>query len=576
MTYSKVVFHLVLGLSLVLPVSAIAQTSQSIIRYDSIHHPVIAHNGMVVSQNSTATRVGQQILARGGNAVDATVAMGFALAVTLPRAGNLGGSGFMLLHQAESKETVALDYRSVAPLAASLDKLQGKDGQIDLKRLTFGAMAPGVPGTVAGMFEAWQRYGSMPWSDLLQPAYELANNGIRVTEDLEFALSIAVPALTRFPASRTVYLKNDSESFKAGELLVQENLAWSINQIQQHGADAFYRGELGQRIVDAVQAEGGMISMDDLAAYKVRQRNVISTNYRGHPVISMPPVSAGGLTVLQMLNVLTNFDMAKYAQGSAKSLHLLAEVMKRAAANRRTYLGDPDFVDIPVTAYLSKSTAQDMAKDISLRKAANVKKVDPQQLRKYESRETTHFSVIDQFGNAVSNTYTLGHSFGSAFVAGETGILLDNQMRNFSYRYGQDNPNAMRPGKRMLSTMTPTMVFDPEGKIMLVTGTPGGGRIINVVLQILVNVIDYDLNIAEATHRPRIHQGWRSQTLGVENGLNADTIALLKKMGHKIEVQKSMGSTQSILWKNNLFYGSADPRRPDALALGLNNKPGLQ
>ena len=576
MTIRKVLIYTVLSLGLLLPASAFSQKKLSIIRYDSIHHPVIANHGMVVSQNSTATRVGQQILAQGGNAVDAAVAMGFALAVTLPRAGNLGGSGFMLLHQAESNETLALDYRSVAPLATTLEKLQGEDGKIDLNRLTFGAAAPGVPGTVAGLHEAWQRQGSMPWHDLLQPAYELASQGIRVSDDLEYALSIAVPALSRFPASKSIYLKNDKTSFKAGELLVQADLAWSINQIQQHGADAFYRGEVGQRIVNAIQAGGGLINMEDLAAYKVRQRTPIATTYRDHRVISMPPVSAGGLTVLQMLNVLSNFDMTEYDQGSAKSLHLLAEVMKRAAANRRTYLGDPDFVVIPMEDYLSEQVASDMAKSISLRKARKVKKIDAEPLGIYKSRETTHYSVIDRFGNAVSNTYTLGHSFGSAFVADGTGILLDNQMRNFSYGQGPDQPNAMRPGKRMLSTMTPTMVFDTEGKIKLVTGTPGGGRIINVILQVLVNVIDYDMNIAEATHRPRIHQGWRSQTLGVEDALGTDTIERLQKMGHEIQVQRSMGSTQSIMWENGLFYGSADPRRPNALALGLIKEPGSQ
>ena len=274
-----------------------------------------------------------------------------------------------------------------------------------------------------------------------------------------------------------------------------------------------------------------------------------------------------------MLNMLDNFDLAKYSQGSAKSLHLLAEVMKRAAANRRTWLGDPDFVDLPINGYISKDLARRMAKDINLYKAAKVKDIDPQTVAKYESRETTQFSIMDRFGNAVSNTYTLGHSFGSGFVAGETGILLDNQMRNFSYRDGPDHPNAMRPGKRMLSTMTPTMVFEPDGKVMLVTGTPGGSRIINVILQLLVNVIDYDLNIAEASHRPRIHQGWRSQALGVESGLSFDTIQGLTEIGHKIEVQRSMGSTQSVIWKDGKFYGSADPRRPNALALGLDISP---
>jgi len=576
MAFFRTVLHLTLCLSLVLPASLSAQPSQSIIRYDSIHHPVVARYGMVVSQNRTATQVGQQILAKGGNAVDAAVAVGFALAVTLPRAGNLGGSGFMLVHKADKKETIALDYRSVAPLAATIEKLQGEDGEIDWDRLTFGPIAPGVPGTVAGLYLAWQRYGSLPWPDLLQPAYDLAKQGFTVTDDLAFALANGVSSLSRYERSAAIYLKGNNQSLKAGDLLVQKNLAWSISQIQQHGADAFYRGEVGQRMVEAVQAAGGLISMEDLASYKVRPRRPVLTRYRDHAVVSMAPVSAGGVTLLQMLNMLSNFDMSKYDQGSAKSLHLLAEVMKRSAANRRTYLGDPDFVEIPMKGYLSKQLARDMAKGINLRKAAKVKDIDPQAPGKYESRETTHFSVIDRFGNAVSNTYTLGYSFGSGFVAGETGILLDNQMRNFSYRYGPEHPNVMRPGKRMLSTMTPTMVFEPGGKVMMVTGTPGGSRIINVILQMLVNVVDYDLNIAEATHRPRINQGWRSQTLGVEHGLSVDTIERLKEMGHSVKVQRTMGSTQSITWKDGLFYGSADPRRPNALALGLDEPPSAR
>jgi len=573
MKFFIIFLRLSLCLCLVLPATVYSQSNQSIIRYNSIHHPVVARYGMVVSQNNLATEIGQQILAQGGNAVDAAVAVGFALAVTLPRAGNLGGSGFMLVHQAKPKATIALDYRSVAPLKATLDKLRGENGEIDLDKLTFGPMAPGVPGTVAGLHLAWQRYGSMPWEDLLQPAFELASKGFKVSDDLEFALSDGQSVLSRFDHTAAIYLKENKQPLQAGDWLTQENLAWSISQIQQHGADAFYRGEVGQRIVKSVQASGGMISMDDLAAYKVSLRKPVLSSYRNYAVVSMPPASAGGLTLLQMLNMLGNFDMSKHTQGSAKSIHLLAEVMKRAAANRRTYLGDPDFIDIPMQGYLSKRLAREMAKGINLRKAAKVKDIDPQSPKKYESRETTHFSVIDRFGNAVSNTYTLGHSFGSGYVAGETGILLDNQMRNFSYRAGPDHPNAMRPGKRMLSTMTPTMVFEPDGKVMMVTGTPGGGRIINVILQLLVDVIDFDLNIAEATHRPRIHQGWQSQTLGVETGVSADTIQRLKEMGHRVQIQRSMGSTQSIIWKDGKFYGSADPRRPNALALGLDKPP---
>jgi gamma-glutamyltranspeptidase/glutathione hydrolase len=287
----------------------------------------------------------------------------------------------------------------------------------------------------------------------------------------------------------------------------------------------------------------------------------------------MPPVSSGGVTLIQMLNILENFDLQQYPQGSARSQHLLAEVMKRAAANRRSLLGDPDFAGIPVDAYISRELAQDMAKKIDLERAARVENIEAESLEGYESRDTTHFSVMDQYGNAVSNTYTLGYSFGSGFVAEGTGILFDNQMRNFSYSAGDQHPNALAPGKRMLSTMTPTIVFDEDGKVFLVTGTPGGSRIINVILQVLVNTIDYHLNIAEASDRPRLHQGWQKQELAIETGMNPEVIGLLKDMGHVIDMQQTMGSTQSILWHDGVFEGSADPRRPNALALGLDRPP---
>jgi len=290
----------------------------------------------------------------------------------------------------------------------------------------------------------------------------------------------------------------------------------------------------------------------------------------------MPPVSSGGVTLLQMLNILENFDLQAYPQGSAKSLHLLAEVMKRAAANRRTFLGDPDFSEVPVDAYIGKELAAEMAKKIDMQHAASVKDIAPESLGDAESRDTTHYSVLDQHGNAVSNTYTLGYSFGSGFVAEGTGILFDNQMRTFSYRAGDGHPNALAPGKRMLSTMTPTLVLDENGKVLLVTGTPGGGRIINVILQVLVNVIDYGLNIAEASDRPRIHQGWQQQELAIETGMNPEVVSLLKGMGHEIDMQRTMGSTQSITWRDGLFEGSADPRRPNALALGLDRMPAVK
>ena len=548
---------------------------QPIIRYNSIHHPVKGRFGMVVSQNSIATSVGQDILARGGNAVDAAVAVGFALAVTLPRAGNLGGSGFMLAHMAGEQKTLAYDYRSVAPLTASVDVFTRADGKVDMDKLTFGPMAPGVPGTVAGMYMAWQQLGSMSWKDILQPAYTLADEGFSVGHDLAHVLNMASKVIHHYSPG-SAYLKQDGEPWVAGDKLVQKDLAWSIAQVMEHGAAAFYEGELANRIVTAFEKAGGIMSREDLAAYQVKERMPVSTNYRGKQVISMPPVSGGGMTLIQMLNMLEDFDMSKYPQGSAKSLHLQAEVMKRAAANRRSLIGDPDFVEVSVDAYVSKDLARDMAKKINIRRAAKVKNIKAESLDRYESRNTTHYSVMDMHGNAVSNTYTLGYSFGSGFVAEGTGILFDNQMRNFSYRPDNNHKNALAPGKRMLSTMTPTIVLDDQGKVLLVTGTPGGGRIINVILQILVNVIDYQMNIAEATHQPRIHQGWRNQDLGIETGMNPEAVKLLKGMGHRIDMQQTMGSTQSIMWQEGTFHGSADPRRPNALALGVNQAPDVR
>jgi gamma-glutamyltranspeptidase/glutathione hydrolase len=546
--------------------------TQPIIRYDSIHHPAKGRYGMVVSQNSIATRVGQDILARGGNAVDATVAVGFALAVTLPRAGNLGGSGFMLAHMAEEKKTVALDYRSVAPLAASIEKFTDADGELNMDKLTFGPMAPAVPGTVAGMYEAWQQFGSMSWKDVLHPAYQLADEGFVIGHDLAYVLNMAYEVINHY-SNGSAYIKQGGEPWVAGDKLVQKDLAWSIGQIMEHGAAAFYEGELAQRILDAFEKNGGLISRQDLADYEVRERPLVSTDYRGKQVYSMPPVSGGGITLIQMLNMLENFDLAKYPQGSVKSLHLQAEVMKRAAANRRSLIGDPDFVEVSIDAYISKDLAKKMAKKINPRRAAKVKNIKAESLDRYESRNTTHYSIMDKDGNAVSNTYTLGYSFGSGFVAEGTGILFDNQMRNFSYRSDSNHKNALAPGKRMLSTMTPTIVLGEDGKVLLVTGTPGGSRIINTVLQVVVNVIDYQMNIAEATHKPRIHQGWRDQELGIETGMNPEVVKLLKGMGHKIKPQKTIGSTQSVMWRDGVFHGSADPRRPNALALGLDKPP---
>lgn len=547
--------------------SAAQQSSGAVLRYDSVHHPVIARRGMVVSQNKLATSVGQKILADGGNAVDAAVGVGFALAVTLPRAGNLGGSGFMLLHMKGADEPTALDFRSAAPSTAMLADYQNEQGDIDWHALTYGPRAAGVPGTVAGLRHAWEKFGSKPWAELLEPARLLAAEGIEVTQDLEYALREALPVMGAYPASMAAYAKANNTAYVAGETLVQADLANSIAAIAAQGATAFYEGDIAHKISDYMRDTGGNVSLADLKNYRVRERAALETRYRNHKIVTMPPSSVGGLALLQMLNVLQNFELSKYPAGSAMSLHIIAETMKQVAANRRFGIGDPDFVDVPVEGFLSEEIADALADRIDLSEARTTERINPENAQKYESRETTHYSVVDDQGNAVSTTYTLGYSFGSAAVVPGTGILLDNQLRNFSHRT-PEHANAMQAGKRMLSTMTPTLVFDENDELLLVTGTPGGSRIHNVVLQILINTIDYGMNIAEASHRPRIHQQWRTPSLGVEPGIGADTLKILQSMGHTIEQQQTMGSTQSIMRRDGYLFGAADPRRPGALALG--------
>lgn len=547
--------------------------AQSIIRYDSIHHPVAASGGMVVSQNEAASEVGRQILRKGGNAVDAAVAMGFVLAVTLPRAGNLGGSGFMLVHMAGSGDpdtVTALDFRSVAPAAASSDEFRGDDGEILRDALTFGPRAAGVPGTVAGLEDAWRRFGALSWREVLAPSIELAEEGVVISDDLAYALSEAFAVMRRYPSSMAAYAREDGSAWAAGETLVQPDLAWSLRQISDHGAEAFYRGAIAEKITAYMEQAGGLIAAGDLAAYRVSVREPIATDYRGHRVVTMPPSSVGGLALLQMLNVLGHYDMARLPQGSAASLHVLAETMKLANANRREGIGDTDFVEVPIAGMLSASLAREMAARISPDRATPVEEISPEDAFPYESRDTTQVSVVDGEGNAVSLTYTLGYSFGSGLVVPGTGIILDNQMRNFSIRDPDVHANRMEPGKRVVSTMTPTMVFDEDDRLFLVTGTPGGSRIHNVILQLIVNTVDYGMNIAEATHAPRIYQAWREPELGVERGVGADSLRLLEAMGHEIEIQQTMGSTQSIMLSEGLLYGAADSRRPGALALGID------
>lgn len=563
-----------LGLALALGLTlqpALAQKKQ-LLEYPSIHSPVVGEKGMVVSQNAMASRVGAQIIRQGGNAVDAAVAMGFALAVTLPRAGNIGGDGFMLVRDAKTGSFTFFDFRSIAPRAAKLRLYVDSNGK-ETAEASKGYLAPSVPGTVAGLHMAHKRYGKLAWADVVAPAIALARDGIPLTPDEAFVFEWGKERLSTSAAALATYYKPDGTLYRAGEIIKQPDLAWTLEQIAARGADGFYKGPVADRIAADMKAHGGLITQADLASYKAVERQPLRGTYRGLDVVTAPPASAGGATLLNMLNILEHFDLKSSGAGSAQSLHIMAEAMKMAYADRYQVLGDSDFVSMPINGFISKAYGASRAKQIDPNKAQPVKLLGRGDPMKFESPSTTHFSVADTEGNVVSTTYTLGADFGSGVMIAGTGILLNNQMNNFSHeatvralREGGALPlNSMAPGKRMLSTMMPTMVLK-DGKPWLVTGTPGGSTIIDTVLQIVVNVVDYGLNVEEATHQPRIFQD-ASDTLRVEPNFNPDTVRLLTQMGHKITSDETMGSAQSIMIDKGRFLGAADPRRPGALAV---------
>lgn len=543
---------------------------QSLLEYPSIHSPRVGLDGMVVSQNEMASAIGAKVLAEGGNAVDAAVAVGFALAVTLPRAGNIGGDGFMTAYLADQKKVTVIDFRSVAPRAAKPDMFIDQEGE-ERPEASVGYRAAAVPGTVAGLWMAHRRYGRTSWDKLVAPATALARDGTVLSADEAFVFGWGRKRLQASSTAMAAFFKTDGSAYKAGERLRQPQLAWTLGQIARGGADAFYRGEVATRIEADMRRKGGLITREDLAAYAAVEREPLVGTYRGTTVYTPPPAS-GGAALLLMLNILENFDLSGMSVGSAESLHLLAETMRLGHRDRVRHLGDTDFAKVPLTGMTSKAYAAERAKLIDLRKAsddAGVRAGDP---FAYESPSTTHYSVADRYGNVVSVTYTLGSDFGSGAMIDGTGILLNNQMNNFSHerefraaRSGDpEPPNAMRPGKRMISTMMPTLVFR-DGKPWLALGTPGGGRIINTVLQVLVNVVDFRLNIDEATHQTRISQG--EGPLEIEPNFNPDTLALLRQKGHRIRQSDTMGSAQSIAIEDGYFFGAPDPRRPGAAAV---------
>ena len=554
-----------------------AAAQQQLLDYKTIHHPIVDDEAMVVSQNKLSSESGARILAEGGNAVDAAVATGFALAVTLPRAGNLGGSGFMLIYLAEIDQVVAIDYRSAAPAAAANPSLYLAAKGRRMENADRGHMAAGVPGTVAGLKLAHERWGKLPWEQVVRPAEEIAREGIIVTRDLSEALRWGRKRLESSDAAIAAFFTPDGSPYMYGDRLEQLYLAFTLVRIATHGADDFYRGQIAQRFVADMEANGGLITAADLASYQAKLRAPIATDYRGYRVVTMPPASSGGVALLEMLNMLEGFNLKEMGHNSSSTVHILSEVMKLGFADRRKSMGDPDFVENPVRLLISKAYAAERVKGVSRKRASKPSDILPYDPLANESEDTTHYSVADKDGNIVSNTYTLGSSFGSGVVVEGTGVLLDNQIRNFSLRvdvpgatFSNSRMNAIAPGKRMLSSMTPTIVFR-DGKPYMAVGSPGGSTIINTVLQIILNVVDHDMNIAEATYAPRFHQNWKPSELEIERGFNADTLSILRSMGHEIEVRDTIGSAQTLLMENGQIHAAADPRRPGSGASGVGN-----
>ena len=546
----------------------------SIFRYSDRVHPDIADSNMVVSQNQIATEVGYQILEQGGNAVDAATAIGFALAVTLPRAGNLGGGGFMLIYDSSTKKVSTIDYRSAAPKEAKSDMFLTKNGVI-----RYGYIVTAVPGTVAGLIKAHEEHGNLSLQRVIEPSIDLASKGFKVTHDLFQALNFGKISLLEDRASKTKFYNSDQNTLPIDSLFIQPDLAKTLRLISTKGKDGFYKGKTAELISQASKTNGGLITQKDLASYEAKERTAIRTSYRGYQVVTMPPTASGGLVLLQTLNILENFNLREQGHNSANAIHLLSESMKRGYADRTRYHGDPDYFPVPIDQLINKEYSKERALSIDLNSVTPSNEIFPGKIIVVdESPDTTHFSVIDSEGNAVSNTYTLGSSFGSGVTVPGGGFLLNNQMRNFSHSYGKSErislstspANRLQPGKRMISTQTPTIVFDPQGNLFMILGSPGGGRIPNIVAQVISNVIDHDLGYAEAVMAPRVNQRLGGK-LELETGFSRDTIQLLTLKGHKPTSAPSMGSVQAIFIDKPFIYGVADTRRPGAAAKGKTN-----
>ena len=534
----------------------------------------VSQDGIVVTQHYLATEIGENVLYRGGNAYDAAIAVGFALAVVLPRAGNIGGGGFMVIYDEDSNDTYSIDYREKAPAASFKDMYLDENGEFDILKSTFGFNAIGIPGTVHGFWSVHQRFGSLPWADLIQPSIVLAERGFIMSDYMADTLNKYSEKMSYYDETRNIFLRNYPNLKKSR--LIQNDLAKTLKRIQKDGVQGFYSGETASLIAKDMKENGGLITKQDLLDYKSVWREPIKGSYRGKTIVTMPPPSSGGIHLIQMLNILENFELSNYEHNSYQYVSLLSETMKYAYADRSKYLGDPDFFEVPISEITAKEYAKNISSSIKELGVLSSSEISPGMYINPASIETTHFSIADKFGNVISNTYTINSAFGSGVTIEGTGILMNNEMDDFSGQPGVPNQfgllggvaNEIEPAKRPLSSMTPTIVFD-EGEPFLAIGSPGGSRIITAVLQIILNVVDFEQSLEEATGSKRIHHQWYPDDIDIEE--NYDQLNQLIDLGYEVDIIDTATCTQSIMIGNGEFIGVSDLRRPDSLALGVKN-----
>ncbi|MDA0755418.1 MAG: gamma-glutamyltransferase [Proteobacteria bacterium] len=534
----------------------------------------LGKNGMVTTQHFLATAVGEKILNSGGNAYDAAIAVGFTLAVVLPRAGNIGGGGFMVIHDSTLNKQFSIDYREKAPISSDKDMYLNSDGTFnDQKLSTFGYLASGVPGTVAGLWEVHSKFGSLEWSKLLEDAIYYAENGFYITPYLSDMLVKYESKLSFYPETKKIFQKNNPDF--ENKKLVQKDLAKTLKLIAQYGRDGFYLGPVAEKIHTQMQLNGGLITKDDLENYQPVWRTPLKSTYRDTEIITMGPPSSGGVHVIQMLNILESHNVSKIEHNSSEYINLLTEIMKYAYADRSKYLGDPDYYEVPVSQIISKNYAKTINEKIKIGKVTPSSIIYPGTFSDNESYETTHFSIVDKDGNAVSSTYTLNSTFGSGVVIKNTGILMNNEMDDFAAAPGIPNQfgllgaeaNQIVPGKRPLSSMTPTIVMK-DGDFFFTTGSPGGSRIITAVLQSIINIVDFGMNLEEANAAKRIHHQWQPDLLQIESSIDPEIKNQLLELKYNIKIINPATCLQTIMYKDNMYYGYGDFRRPDAFASG--------